>query len=62
MAQDTITRAELDADQARQEVTSTKRTYPGRDEFLSDMRWMNRRLLFAAVLATGLIIGAMQIS
>ncbi len=69
MAQDAITRAESDADEARQEATSPGTDYPGRDafqkerdEFLKEMRRMQQRMLFVAILATGLIIGAMQVS
>ncbi|MCY3920099.1 MAG: hypothetical protein OXG38_09880 [Chloroflexi bacterium] len=102
MAQDAISRAELDADQARQETTFTGQVYqvatelrnemhemqaslrremhqiqdaqarqertssgahgPGTDESEKAWRRMQQRMLFVAVLATGLIIGAMQIS
>ncbi len=62
MAQDPITRAESDADGARQETTSHGAAYSGRDEFRKEWRRMQQRMLFVAILATGLIIGAMQVS
>ena len=61
MAQDAITRSELDADQARQDVTFTEAIYQMRDDFRNAMHQLERRIYLVVALATGLIIGAMQI-
>ena len=61
MTQETISRAELDADRARQDTRVTEPTYPGREEFHNAMWWVERRIYLVIALATGLIIGAMQL-
>ncbi len=62
MAQDAISRAELDADQARQEVSFTEAIYQMRVDLRAEMHQLERRIYLVVALATGLIIGAMQIS
>ena len=61
MAQDAITRAELDADQARQDVTFAEAICRVRADLRNAMHQMERRIYLVVALATGLIIGAMQI-
>ena len=86
MAQETISRAELDADQARQETTFVGQVYKLAADLRAEihqvqtglhaeinqlraeihqldrrMMGLERRMFLVAAMATGLIIGAMQL-
>ena len=71
----TITRPELEADQARQETTFTEMIYQMRDDLRNEihqldhrihqldhrMMAMERRIFFLIIAASAVIIGAMQL-
>lgn len=57
MAQDAVTRPELDADMSRQEVTFKEALH----QLDRRMMAMERRIYLLIAAATGLIIGVMQI-
>ena len=65
----TITRPELEADQARQETTFTAMIYQMRDDLRKEihqldhrMMAMERRIFFLIIAASAVIIGAMQLN